>query len=73
MRLLVVDKSKKAEILLEKHCEFPSLKVLVLMEPVDESLKKKAADLGVDVIQFEELILFGGTSVNRAPPIVIYS
>lgn len=67
MKLLVVDKSKKAENLLTKRDQFPNLKTLVLIDPPEPSLLQTAQKCGIEVVQFNALELLGGTSVHKTP------
>jgi len=67
IQLIVVDKSKKAEAILKKHDQCPSLRVVVLMETPEISLMNQAAAIGVEILSFAELEQLGANAMDRAP------
>lgn len=55
-RLLFVDKSSKAEMLIaRRNKDFPNLSILVMLDKPEDSLIAKATELGMEVIEFKEL------------------
>ncbi len=51
----------------------PSLKVLVLIENIEDSLKSKAEEVGVEILSFEELEALGRDSTDVPPAQVMSS
>lgn len=61
MSLVTCDTADKALAMLEKVKETPSLKCIVLWQPITEEVAAKAKETGVDVITFQAfLVCFGG-------------
>lgn len=67
MELVVIDKSAKAEDLLRKYDTCPSLRVIVLIQPAEPSLKTMARQLGVEIVSFADLEKQGAAAANRTP------
>lgn len=67
IQLVIVDKSKKAESLLKKHDQCPALRVLVLLESPEPSMKTQAEALGIQVLTFSELEQLGAAAAERSP------
>lgn len=67
IRLVVCDKSNKAEGLLDESDKCPNLKVLVICEELTDSLKEKSTKKNVEVISFDDLIKFGANDAKKLP------
>lgn len=67
IQLVIVDKSKKAELLLKQRDQCPSLRILVLLEAPEATLATQADASGVQVLTFAELEQLGAAAMDRAP------
>ena len=57
MSVVVCDSAKKAESMLEQVAKTPSLKCIVMMEPVSAELTSHAKDAGVDLLSYKETMV----------------
>lgn len=69
MRVVVVDRPHKAELLVEKRHTCPSLQCIVLIEPPSDSLVQKASNSGVELTTMAEVQKLGIAARNRLPPL----
>lgn len=67
MKLVVVEQSAKAEALLLKHAECPTLKMVVVIEKAEPTLLKQAETAGVEIVQFDVLIQEGEKLADSSP------
>ncbi|CAI2308543.1 unnamed protein product [Caenorhabditis sp. 36 PRJEB53466] len=65
IKIVVCDDIAKATGLLKFKEQCPSLKTLVVMEPLNEELKASASSLGVNVLTFEDLENLGKRATSR--------
>jgi len=70
IQLVVVDTSKKAEALLVKRAQCPTLRILVLLEPAEASLTALAEKFGVTILSLTDLEKLGESASDRSPPAV---
>lgn len=68
IQLVLVDKSKKAEGLLKKRAQCPTLRIVVLLEPAEPTLSALAEKMGVTILSFQDLERMGEGSLDHAPP-----
>ncbi|XP_059142730.1 long-chain-fatty-acid--CoA ligase 5-like [Physella acuta] len=68
MKLVVVDEAKRLNNLLQLKPQVPTLKVIVVIEPITEEQKTTAAQLGVKLIQFYEFLEIGKRNLQSPVP-----
>lgn len=68
IRVVIVDRPHKAELLVEKRHTCPSLQCIVLIEPPSDALLQKATNSGVEVTTFDEVQRMGFAARKRLPP-----
>ncbi|XP_033005580.1 long-chain-fatty-acid--CoA ligase 5 [Lacerta agilis] len=64
---VICDKPEKAQVVLE-NCEqkkTPGLKMIILMDPFDGTLKEKGASLGVEILSLQEIEMLGKLNFSR--------
>lgn len=67
---VICDKPEKAQGILE-NCEqgkIPGLKIIILMDPFDDSLKERGAKQGVDIISLQEIEALGRKNLSKPVP-----
>nr|XP_028586114.1 long-chain-fatty-acid--CoA ligase 5 [Podarcis muralis]XP_028586115.1 long-chain-fatty-acid--CoA ligase 5 [Podarcis muralis]XP_028586116.1 long-chain-fatty-acid--CoA ligase 5 [Podarcis muralis] len=67
---VICDKPEKAQVILE-NCEqkkTPGLKMIILMDPFDGTLKEKGASLGVEIFSLQEIEMLGKHNFSRPVP-----
>ena len=57
MKLVLCDKTSKAESLLQSDTKMPNLKVIVVIDEVTDTLKYVGNKVGVTVLQFSEMLV----------------
>src|SRR5262249_9039116 len=67
IKIVVIDKSQKAEELLRQHAECPTLRTIVLINPPDFTLVALARQIGVEIISFAELEKQEAAASNQTP------